>query len=211
MGSSPESKQPFPFLKLPPELRNRVYEYAFLTERAIHIFEYVRPTSDTKTLEGGFKALTLKRNGGLLRTNRQINYEALPIRYCNSFSFTFPCYLLRFLQRIGPFARAKIRGVQVGWHSTDSAAEAFNLLGTCESLERLIVDINVYWLMESGQTQLTKLRDTVGMNELRQIRGIKELTIQDTWCLKFHELGCQRCFRDEDREWIKQEVTKPRP
>lgn len=122
------------FLQLPPEIRNRIYEYA-LGNRTLHIVHRAFPGEATprlratecahlekkmitygdKTLKGGacsYKAARL--HVALLRCSRQIYGEAALIPYsANTFHLISKDYSVMFFNSLMPAQRRAIESVQI--------------------------------------------------------------------------------------------------
>jgi hypothetical protein len=96
---------PFPFLHLPPELRNTIYTLAL--------------TSPTPLILAPYKPHVHRPATPLLRTCRQIHHEATPLLYTsNTFNFlSRRAYhtLLYFLTQIGARNTRWLRNVGVVW------------------------------------------------------------------------------------------------
>jgi hypothetical protein len=130
---------PFTFLSLPKELRLEIYEHAFSASSypilvAIHRERHctrsrykntLRP-EPTVTLRYA-KHPTISFPTALLRTNRQIYHEALPVIYRDIAFFPTPSTGLFFFGRLSKFAQGNIHRARVslGGHpdsvSTDSS------------------------------------------------------------------------------------------
>lgn len=170
---TPSLQQPFPFRKLPAELRNKLYHFAF---EARHYPVDVYP-SGTAQDRSATKRHQLSH--GLLRVSRQIYHEALPFCYRNiQFYFENLSMLLSFFKKIGPIARANLITIQVkyfvGYSESGPVADAFAAAGLCENLTSLTVQI---WLSRSTDDSLdfACLDHIKRLNDVRQARGSKEV------------------------------------
>ncbi|KAI9706079.1 MAG: hypothetical protein M1836_005485 [Candelina mexicana] len=200
------ASEPFPFLRLPPELRNKVYEHALLLDE---------PVIFTWKLEADMP------NGAFLRASRQIYNEALPIYYRNTFLFADVYDLMYFLVDLTPVARDMVNSVNLTWWLDEGCAEeAFKMLCLCKGLKALRIRIPKSALYLEGTTvyllQQGKEYEIKGMAELRQLRGIESFEIFNHSCInpgcgESSPRGCWKCFKDPTfRELLTGEVTTPR-
>ena len=129
---------PFTFLSLPKELRLEIYEHAFSASSypilvTIHRDHHcTRSRCNTAQAEptvtlGYAKHPTISFPVALLRTNRQIYHEALPVTYRDIAFFPAPGTGLFFFDRLSKFAQANIHRTRIslsghlGSISTDSS------------------------------------------------------------------------------------------
>ena len=92
----------FPFLSLPPEIRNRIYNLLLCIPGRIH--PSTQKPSSTRKKNGRQKVSTPTPESALslLAVNKQINDEAFGVFYhCNAFEFYYPTQLHAFLLSIG--------------------------------------------------------------------------------------------------------------
>lgn len=179
----PEITARFPFRKLPPELRNRIY--------SLHL---IMPQGRTWPRRGRFRchafeeAFNTLSNPGynlkpyqysalsLLGVSRQLYREALGIFYFhNELRFDLFSDLRDFLMRIGPTRRSFIRDVAFDFMGIGSPA-AFQLLAGCERLERLHIEVRCdtfAGLRELQHGNSRCLLTISGMKDLLKIRGLK--------------------------------------
>ncbi len=206
--------QPFHFQKLPAELRNKIYRYVF-DEEGIQVY----PTSIQRTDSLEYRRGTKSRSN-LLCVCSQLYHESLPYRYRDTpFYLNTVSDLLTFLKRIGPVARANITTIHLNWFHgpLETAAEAFKLLASCTSLVELWLGICERRLvrdfkcscdghLEADGQQATSLRCIKGMSELRQIRGLNQVTI-----FPLDTLRLPKMFKDIGfTRWMKEGMMAPR-
>ncbi|KAF2831490.1 hypothetical protein CC86DRAFT_402011 [Ophiobolus disseminans] len=130
-GSRTDSnKQTSRLLRLPAELRNRIYELA-LNQGNIQLFPGIQADSRPED----------KPELALLRTCRQILSEASPIFYSiNTFEFEFTFHILRFALSLTEQNRQVIRSIRLQAPSIDSIVggrgglDAIHLIPSLEEL-----------------------------------------------------------------------------
>ncbi|TKA81976.1 hypothetical protein B0A49_00471 [Cryomyces minteri] len=129
----------FPFEKLPPELRNKVYKYSLVYDDYISIWMKTK-----KRVQG---TMNLKSTGldcssplALLQVNRETREEASSLFYSmNVFKLTTTTALLRFLTCIGPSRRflSNIYLKDRDGYRASTAPRAFRLLADARHLKQL--------------------------------------------------------------------------
>lgn len=138
----------FPFLSLPPEIRNRIYDLLLCIPGKIHP-STARPTSTPrKTRNQRFAPPTPDSALSLLAVNKQINNEAFGIFYhCNAFEFYYPTQLHAFLLSLGPERQQCLRDLTLHYYNNkvggiDLAELTFPMLKQLPGLRRLHVLLN---------------------------------------------------------------------
>ncbi|KAI9783841.1 MAG: hypothetical protein M1835_003725 [Candelina submexicana] len=173
--SSPPTQRPFPFLKLPPELRIKVYHY--IRVRCFTYFsgfQYLVSTPRDRDLTRGLYSKAL------LRVSSQIYYEARPYFYRNiRFEFKKFSALGCFLKMVGPVIRANINYLLVRFCTVNDTpiSQAFTVLALCSNLINLEVKIAL-WMFE------TELVDEI----LNRVEKLDEA--RRAWGLKKTEVTC---------------------
>ncbi|KAL2352491.1 hypothetical protein BJ546DRAFT_211370 [Cryomyces antarcticus] len=129
----------FPFDKLPPELRNRVYKYSLVYDHSIWI--------SRKTKKRVWGTMNLETAGldcpsplALLQVNRETREEASSVFYSmNNFEPASTTTLLRFLRCIGPSRRflSNIYLEDYTGYKASTAPRAFRLLADATHLKQL--------------------------------------------------------------------------
>jgi len=98
--------EPFPILRLPREIRDKIYTYSLCSAISV-VTTSQRYDFDTDE-DNSLKPPT----PGLLRTNKQIYHEAIEILYSkNIFSFQEPRELFAFEEQIGFEGRKRVREI----------------------------------------------------------------------------------------------------
>ncbi|KAI9710641.1 MAG: hypothetical protein M1812_007406 [Candelaria pacifica] len=131
------SGNPFPFERLPRELRDRIYEEALVSPIEIEVYH-------TSTFRS-FLAFQDKRSSegssafNILRASQQIYSEALPVFYGqNEFHLHYINEVTKFLTDIGPRARGILKYLSLEVLMTPrSALPIFRKIVICKSLERI--------------------------------------------------------------------------
>ncbi|KAF7198108.1 hypothetical protein HII31_00464 [Pseudocercospora fuligena] len=137
--SSTTNQRPFPFLSLPPELRDQIYSHLLSTQHAIDIFRYQKQFTCTKSSDSNEENPEgVHIPVDILRTCRQIYTEATPILYgSNRFVFTFPGVFTSFMR--GSRGARWMKDVEITYLcDRGDVLEALKALDTSvEKLERL--------------------------------------------------------------------------
>lgn len=137
----------FPFLKLPGEIRNMIYHFIF----RMPVRLYLDTSGSSK--RGNDHYIVHRRgrrpkqhwpSGQLLRVNRQVYHEGLPVLLAvNHFTIDSFRNLQIFLEAIKPMRRASIRSFRVHWgqnsrkRSNEAMKMTFSLLCECTNLQHL--------------------------------------------------------------------------
>ncbi|KAL8706262.1 MAG: hypothetical protein Q9225_007975 [Loekoesia sp. 1 TL-2023] len=172
-----EPTSPFPFMKLPPELRMMVYKFHFF-QKPDHIGE--SRCWDSKFCGLGKPCRTARVNDDipiqrLWMASKTIYYEAMPLFFSTRiFDFETTERLGQFLVTIGSYHRQHITAIAFTYEKAASTHvfevhEAFRLLGDCPNLAKLFIHINSH--------HIWKKHAMSGFKSLLKIRGIKELEI----------------------------------
>ncbi|KAK5732370.1 hypothetical protein LTR17_010546 [Elasticomyces elasticus] len=186
---SASEDKPFPFEKLPAELRNAVYEQYFVRDQPIEIIRRRMPYSSRNETEvgwqrpetfglnsgihgrsalRGFKSVTLLGPQGLslLLSNKTTYGEALPILYgANKFLFDTTVTVIRFMEMIGKQAE-HLRQVKLLFWNHKGMCAGLRSFKSAEYLRSLEVPISlnqaseVHYEMEKGIRAFVKLGKT---------------------------------------------------
>ncbi len=179
-------KAPFPFMRLPPEIRNMVYKELLVMPAMIAIgigwsegrsiiVEKVRLEDDE---ESDFE-IDQKATRKLLHTSKTIYQEASHFYWgSNHLYFEDLDMLTEYLQRLRPDFRRLITHVTVRYIGR-APARAMKALSGCISLRKLTLDIS---FMTIYQTRITSagLMTLTGMNDLLKLRGLEKVNLDTT-------------------------------
>ncbi|KAK4696619.1 hypothetical protein P7C71_g1335, partial [Lecanoromycetidae sp. Uapishka_2] len=192
---SPEDKpvaiEPFPFLKLPQEVRLMVYKEYLILPGTISIVG--------SGWAGARSIIKLRRECALhapshqshvamdrsvlslWSTSRTLYKESMSLFFRhNDFRFANLTQLHRFLTRISVNARRAIASIWVGYFGT-TPAKTFKLLKECVGLRRLTIELQqssigtIPWVAKSMGYQLMKI---YGLADLLKIRGLQEVEVE---------------------------------
>ncbi|KAF2164516.1 hypothetical protein M409DRAFT_56770 [Zasmidium cellare ATCC 36951] len=188
--------KPFPFLKLPAELRNRIYELVVKQEtQPVCVNDnLLRPSTDMPDLNDVLHTCTADLvcapcqihealgTGSLALSSAcvQLHSETLPITYkVNHFSVHNLYYLQAFLTIIGDAGRKSVKSLRFDWklpedesHALDTFADsptAYMLLLQCKQLTTLWIDLDVVNLLSWGEDGE---RNGVVKRDMSETRGI---------------------------------------
>ncbi|QDS71414.1 hypothetical protein FKW77_003286 [Venturia effusa] len=138
--------RPFPFLKLPAELRNRIYDLALTFPKRVTltsgIRKHSRRQSAYRVLSRDFMQDRGVLNPSILRVNKQIYHEAMPVFYNQPLEFVDAVALYSFLAQIGQDAIPLIRQIRIERVSIlkeQTTHPAFTILAYATNLEALSI------------------------------------------------------------------------
>lgn len=197
-------KKIFPFASLPPELKNKIYGYVLTSEHEVPIiwklrqYRHIAALGDTESFQsflrrGRYNYLakptkqieTPSFGPNILRLNRQIYAETLPILYgANTFAFEDSRAMLAFCACIGPTNCALLRqltlkhmGYSKGTKSLNNPA--FAQLASAVNLTRLSMQCSIHYSGRGEQIARQFYRDAhhwleaVATNKGRRDAGVE--------------------------------------
>ena len=184
-----QDKQSFPFMKLPLELRIKVYEEHLLKQgtivvkgalgfgnREVQICPGYQCRHDYIKTHETFDATVLN----LWTVSKATLQESLPLFFrFNRFHFTSVDELLNFLSCIGPTSRRNILSISFTYEG-GAPAQAMRSLRQCVGLRQLTIQISTmtYFIIPYDDRRRNSSQLKVwGMNDLLKIRGITELEV----------------------------------
>lgn len=176
LGTS-KSATPFPFMKLPLELRQRVYYF--------HFQQAKRPGGLGKDCPAGDYCPNAVYNDSvsvreLIKVNKLVYDEAMPVYYRSQvFIFKSIKKFRAFLRAIGPFQRSYVAHVSFVWRGYHGT-EVFRLLADCPRLRYLEVAVGPYFREElihprphwRQQWEVMSPTKCPGVKTLLNIRGL---------------------------------------
>lgn len=177
------SKTAFPFMKLPPEVRNLIYEELIIVflPFVITVIRLNPRILGMETLDPGESMSPMSRPHpifALFRVSKQTRQEAISVYFGgNRFNAADSDELARFLGQIGPEARNAIREVSIRYRTGKSAGKAFKLLAGCGSLRKLHFTIDST-AVAYGPGNFIPLLKRPGIPTLLKVRGIEELNAE---------------------------------
>ena len=169
--AKPFAKKPFPFMKLPPELRNMIIKEAFCFSFQVHCFTGLTSVSEKVRV----RSIGYTSRG--LRTSKAFYNDAMPLyfRY-NTFVFHSFEAMHMFLAAFSVQSRRSIHSVGVILENGD-CEEAARLLRGCVSLRRLSIAIPCKFLHCDAKYFLAMAKYYGITAILRNVRGIEELKV----------------------------------
>lgn len=156
----------FPFMKLPPEVRNMIYKEVLVASKDIHMqvawYSYPRSAYD------GLRTMnhSPRRTCRLLRISKAVYYEAFPIYFgCNTFYCDGVEALGEFLSKLKKEYRRNIRSLSFHFVG-NSPAKSIRLLQGCVSLKSLEIGVTLRMLSDHGLRKPESLKWLPGLNDL---------------------------------------------
>ncbi|KAF1956257.1 hypothetical protein CC80DRAFT_562962 [Byssothecium circinans] len=167
INQAEQDLSPFPFLKLPPEIRNMIYKLVLVSKRGMH---FQRAYS---TVEKG-RCLIKRRqmhiagkgnakdeiNAKLLRACKQIRNEATVLLYsCNRFQFDDAGMLPQFFVQYATHVRdIRVITLYIKHITSDACEKAFSALVHADQLESLELLYDLYPVSQYGGSGKEALR-----------------------------------------------------
>ena len=175
--------EPFPFMRLPPEVRNMVYKEALVMpgiisiERGLVSFYYARLEVVRNKIGSEIDLkIDQKSTRALLQTSKTVYQEASPVYFgSNHFYFDDVDLLTRFLQTLRPDFRRLITQMTVHYYGR-APAKAMKALSGCISLTQLTLELSVltaYCMTQKSAGVMTLM----GLKDLLKIRGLQDVNI----------------------------------
>ncbi|KAK5170294.1 uncharacterized protein LTR77_004881 [Saxophila tyrrhenica] len=178
-----KSTKPFPFLSLPAELRDYIYEFALVEPEGLKLS--AKTKSHRRTIARDTAGYWKYRRGrkhwissdgenttqhtplvpNLLAVNKQIHDEAVGYLYKQQIILEDTMALHAFIAAIGPTNRLQLEDLVVrGWGCGRGTHKAMNfasltLLASCTNLKSLFFDCNIGWSRTAKQTARQLHRD----------------------------------------------------
>ncbi|MCJ1366294.1 hypothetical protein MMC16_005422 [Acarospora aff. strigata] len=185
-----EVSSPFPFQKLPPELRNEIYH--------LHLVQAMKPTRLFKRDDQQRRIIAEAEQEydspsdvpcpyqntalSILGVSRQLHDEALGVFYYhNALQLDNIRDLLAFLKCIGPKRRSYIRDLRFSFYGKGSQT-AFAILQNCERLTRLNIGLSCYTMFGAPEGSRSFLK-APGVKSLLKIRGLQ--SVEFSWKSKW--------------------------
>ncbi|KAL9638882.1 MAG: hypothetical protein Q9204_001329 [Flavoplaca sp. TL-2023a] len=172
----------FPFMELPPEIRNAIYEMALFVAEPICIYfvwphgNWYRPPSGVHG-ELWTTRHSPRKTCQLLRVCKEIYYAASLIYYrLNTFFCNGVEALGEFLAKLTIQQRRSIRSLSF-FFSGHAPARSISMLQACVSLRQLQISCTSRMLHEYGLRMPESLKRLPGLGDLLKVRGIQELQI----------------------------------
>lgn len=196
--------EPFPFMRLPPEIRNMVYKELLVVPGIICIHRdsdveagLTRVQESVRSKDGMGKSVRIdgKSIRQLLWTSKTIYKEASTFYFgSNHFRFASLDMLTECLQHIKLDFRRLLRRITVPFWGL-APAKGMKALATCVSLSELTLGISWYTSRYlRGDQNLMKPN---GLNDLLKIRGLEKVTLDIEDIKYFHDLDISNFF-DKD-------------
>ncbi|KAI4122528.1 MAG: hypothetical protein LQ338_005775 [Usnochroma carphineum] len=172
--------EPFPFMKLPPEIRVMIFEKVLVASSQITVSYRSYWKSFYTTIlddEHGYQQYHSPRAAcELFTVSKSFYNEAMPIYFgCNTFAVVHLDHLA-FLSKLKADYRRSIRSISTGF-SGIAPARCIKLLHGCISLRRLSLRIT-YGTMRYHKGKCLPLLKSSGVNDLLKIRDLEELEVE---------------------------------
>lgn len=196
----PEITSYFPFQRLPPEIRNRIYHLHLVRAEVTELRKWddslesrAREAVNVMDLDSDYMPpLVVYTALSILAASRQLHHEALAIFYhYNTLHLENVAGLRDFLSSIGPERRGFVRDISFCYGGLGSPA-AFKRLATCHNLTKLHIAVSWETLHRSIPHSL---RNAYGIGHLLKIRGLQTV-----------EFSLDAGLQDDQTEWFVETV-----
>ncbi|KAK5736116.1 hypothetical protein LTR17_007638 [Elasticomyces elasticus] len=134
----------FPFLKLPKELRLRIYGFYFAQKGVVSEGIVLDGKRANKEAFAKTYAESMKNRVGVLAVNKEIHEEAIPIFYAHQLRFESTTTLLDFLSQIPQSVRPLLKNVYIkSWIKT-TARNTMHCLSDSPNITKLHIDAGIH-------------------------------------------------------------------
>lgn len=188
----------FPFTELPREVRDMIYKLVFglvdLDGRSKRPWTYARKVNRCQDksccpYSFGFPNSSKLVDSAIMATNQLIRSESAPVFYRERKFYLFCLSKLATYISRNCYFRANAIDIKVYWHGSD-VEKAFSLIGKCDALENfsLLVTkdttsnktVREKFRMVYFPNSSTRLYDTLGIEELLALRGLKDFHVSSS-------------------------------
>ncbi|PNS20873.1 hypothetical protein CAC42_2804 [Sphaceloma murrayae] len=136
-----EYKKPFPLMSLAPTMLRGILKIVLMPEARSNAKIVISNAA------GGFRSKNyaegMKNRLGIIRVNKKIHQEAMPILYGNHIKFDDTKAASLFILRVKPDVRKHLTFLEIGIYKKDSAGMATTALTECPNLRRVHISTNV--------------------------------------------------------------------
>lgn len=173
------SEKPFPFMKLPPELRLMIYKEVLIapSDIGIHYDNWADMLLTTVEYDDhGSVYYSPAAACSLFRVSKECYKEAMPVYFgCNNFLFS-SLDALTVLNKIKIEYRRSFKSFTINFWGL-SPAKSARLLRGCTALRQLSLRMSYRTVRYSG-SQFLPLLNWDGVNDLLKVRGITDLKVR---------------------------------
>lgn len=172
-----QEDKPFPFMKLPVELREKVYSEFLVSPNSVIFDASTRPRLLKYVPKETHSIKQHKKDAAsLFATSRAVYHEATPTYFgLNTFHFNTLDKMARVLSVLRLNLRRSIRSISVDFIGT-TPAKATRLLAQCVGLRHLTLTFDFGSRnLSQGRTRMITL---CGVKDLLHLRGLKTLKLE---------------------------------
>lgn len=175
-----------------PELRNLIYENAFLVDCTAcrssipHLYDYETGCVGSTATETNIYTLKQRLSHPIFRTSRQVRCESLYVFFsCHTWKISYLPEFIPFLNFIGSYCRASLRTLWIedvfyqGIWSPDFVSDIVKILNGLGGLQRLYIDFTLESLAQvpGALTSPQLALQTSGFKPLLSLRGLTQVKL----------------------------------
>ena len=192
------SVEQFPFMDLPREIRDMIYEACLAFDGAIFVRDqrteethgtpfYPRQRQDFDRRMSSIEASTTAPERNLFYVSKQVYEEALPIFYSNNtFELTSLTEMEKFIHHMGLKNRPYLRSVMVYYEAENFEYQRpLSLFARCVGLRDLTLvlcdECMEYTETGSCRTDSSALKELPAFNTLLRMRGLDNVRLVPSW------------------------------
>jgi hypothetical protein len=196
--------QIFRLMKLPLELRYRIYDFAVISERLLRVTN----ATDNSNIIGL----------ALLRTSRQLRRECTPFLWKNNFKINE--VVKNFIPHRDQIAKNVQEITFEWWGFAKKDVATLTFFGQCKQLKTLHIKIT-QWAVDNKQyhhrqfkfqdeTSIKRFNKTNGFDVLVAIRGLQKVTVQNA-ASQFAAKDLTQAELDAFAAFLTRELCQPKP